>query len=466
MRYLAQRKGGAGLPERQRIAAAIVAGMFPEQRAFACSTAKQRLARCGRRAGKTTGVAGALILSVLARPGNQAAYIALTRDNAKLLLAPELERLAAAYQIPITINRQDLIAYVGEKRDGVIFLRGADNERAVDKLRSFHFELIALDEMAFYGPHIAKLVDSLEATMMDRQGAMLAISSPGYVCAGKFWDLDQPTSGWERHHWTVLNNPHIPHAEAWLAQLRAQRGWASDDPTFLREYMGQWVDDARSLCFPFAPGLNLYEDLPVGPDWHHVLGVDVGYDPDPSAFVVLAYHPTHRIAYVRHSQREDRWLPKQVWWQARQLAEKYRVEKVAVDATKGQVAEWAERFAVPVTIPRHKSAKAMHIAHIADDMRQGFLKFRSGSDEGLIHECRTVAWDAERKRPDPRMPNDLTDALQYAWTECTHFSAGPVRNQPTRDEVVDAEVIRMQRRAEQVALRDGAPPEDDFFLGL
>ena len=457
MRYLASQRGGSAVPDRERIAAALVAGLFPEQRALVCSTARQRLARCGRRAGKTTAVATALVLAAL-EPGAQAAYVALTRENAKYLLVPELERLAERHRIPMRINVADLVAHVGGSDGGTIFMRGTDNEKSVDKLRSFHFELLALDEMAFYGAHVAKLVDSLEATMLDRQGAMVAISSPGYVCAGKFWDIDQPGTGWERHHWSVLQNPHIPHAATWLADLRRKRAWADDDPTYQREYLGVWTDDARSLCLPFDPRINLYDALPVQAPapWHHVMGIDVGYAPDPCAFVVLAYNMQWPTAYVVHSERQERWLPRQVWDRAAVLERRYGVSKIHVDATAGQVAELQQRFSVPVTLPP-KAHKAMHIEHIADDLRHGHLQLRA-SDAGLIQEMRTVAWDAERKAPEKSVPNDLSDALQYAWQASSHYAARPPPPRRSQEEEIDEQEKRYEREAAESA----SAGADDF----
>lgn len=460
LRHLAGRQAGGAVPERERIAAALIAGLFPEQRALVCSTARQRLARCGRRAGKTTAVATALVLAAL-EPGAQAAYVALTRENAKYLLVPELERLAERHRIPMRINVADLVAHVGGSGGGTIFMRGTDNEKSVDKLRSFHFELLALDEMAFYGAHVAKLIDSLEATMLDRQGAMVAISSPGYVCAGKFWDIDQPSTGWERHHWTVLDNPHIPHAAAWLAELRHKRGWPENDPTYLREYMGQWVDDQRSLCFPFDPRINMYEALPVmaPPPWHHVMGVDVGYAPDPSAFVVLAYNMAWPDAYVVHSERRERWMPSQVWDRAAVLERKFGVSKIHCDGTAGQIAELQQRFSIPVSLPP-KADKAMHIAHIADDLRNGRLKLRA-EDAGLIQEMRTVAWSADRKGPEKSVPNDLSDALQYAWQASSHYAARPLPPPPTARERMDDEEQRHERDAIDAAERAAADADGD-----
>jgi len=91
---------------------------------------------------------------------------------------------------------------------------------------------------------------------------------------------------------------------------------------------------------------------------------------------------------------------------------------------KNTIAEWQQRFGIPLTAPLKKKMKRAHIALMNDEARQGRLLVNTRLSE-LIREYQTVCWDAQRKGPDPRYANDCLDAVEYAWTAALHYAGKP-----------------------------------------
>jgi len=399
----------------------LVDSLFPKQASFVLSPAKALIGQCTRRAGKTHGAAAKLLLAADRHPGATALYLALTRKSAKRLLWPKLKSMARQYGIPLRFNESDLVA---ELPNGAqIVLYGADQENMAERLRGDAYCIVIVDEGASFGDNLEyTLQDVVEPALLDYQGSLCMIGSPGPTLYGPFYDACvQPERGWEIHKWSVLDNSHLPHAREWIAALKQRRGWDDDNPTYLREYCNVWTEDPSALIYRFVPQTNEFSELPQGPTWEYTMGIDLGFD-DPATWAVIAWAQDHPNAYVVHSEGHHGWIPAQWAQRTKELQEQYKPMITVADAGalgKAIVEEMVTRWGLPIEAAE-KSEKMANIELLNGDFRSGRL-FVHESLAPLKNQYRTLCKDRTGKREDPALPNDLLDSVLYSWRACRNY---------------------------------------------
>ena len=452
--YIA-RQHAASVGEVERVQRLLFAVMTPAQLGPAKTTAKKWAAICGRRSGKTVLGRMLCLLAPLKKPDSFAGYVALSRKNAKLQVWPRLLRMVEKYKIPCRPNHADLtLTY---QNGSTLFLGGADSSADIQKYRGLDMSFVLLDEAAAMAdPVLRELVDDiLEPTLLDHDGTLAAISTPGPTLAGYLYDQTANPATTDTHvptyKWTVLDNPHIPHAAGWLVNLRKRNGWDEMHPTYRREWLGEWVADDEALVYHFDFNINGWDGaLPAARRWEYCLGVDVGYSPDPTAFVLVAHAIGHPIAYATHSEKHLEWTPTRIADRIHELTQTHNVTRIVADlggaGGKGLEREWRQRFRVPLHVPLEKNRKREHIALVDDALRAGRLRVKRGLS--LIHELNTIVWDSKRQKPSDAYPNDEADALEYAYMAARHYTtdlAVPV----VRAEDLDAQWQREERELEE-----------------
>ena len=219
--------------------------LFEQQLAFINDPASFKTALCSRRSGKTYAACYYLIETASRYPDSISAYIALTRNSAKRLMWMELKRANRRYHIGMHFNNSELIATLPNRSQ--IVLTGANDEADIDKLRGSAYHLVILDEAASFGRHLEELVEEvLEPALIDHNGTMAMIGTPNAACSGMFFRATTDESeGYSNHHWTILENPHIPHAEKWLARRMKQKHW--DETTLFTCVSGEANGYARMI---------------------------------------------------------------------------------------------------------------------------------------------------------------------------------------------------------------------------
>ena len=60
------------------------------------------------------------------------------------------------------------------------------------------------------------VADILEPATMDYDGTTKAFFTPSASASGYAFDIDHTEDAWQRFHWTMLENPHLPKAKEWL----------------------------------------------------------------------------------------------------------------------------------------------------------------------------------------------------------------------------------------------------------
>lgn len=423
---------------------ALVASLFDKQARFVLSSAKAKIAQCTRRAGKTHAASAHLALSAHQHKGSTALYLALTRKSAKRLLWPKLKQLKRDYGVPLEFNESDLVASL--PNGSQIMLYGADQENMAERLRGDAYSIVIVDEAASFGANLEYvLTDVVEPALLDYQGSLCMIGSPGPVLAGPFYEAcTDPKRGWEMHKWSVLDNAHLPHAAKWIEELKIRRGWNDDNPTYLREYCNVWCDDPDSLVYKFTPDRNEYTELPSGVEFSYVLGMDLGYE-DAAAWGVVAFSEDHPVAYLVHSESHSHWIPSQWSAKTKALQERYRPIATVADCGalgKAIVEEMNARYQLGI-VPAEKSQKMTMIELMNGDFRSERLMVHESLDP-LKHQYKTLVKDKTGTREDPTMPNDLCDSMLYPYRFAYHYLH---RDEPQLPEKGSEQWYAMQEQA-------------------
>jgi hypothetical protein len=360
-------------------------------------------------------------------------------------------------------------------RGGIIELVGADDMRQVNKVRGGAPHLVVIDE-AQKMPHLQALIRSaLGAGMLDHFGKTVMTGTPGEDLAGLFYEVTSDEwaapAGWSRHFLNILANPFFgktPEERYQRAVVAycTKHGLSVDSPEVQRELFGKWVkEDARftyaihqvpthRACYAPARwidpptwardknGKELFleggvpdfeaarADLPaagerngriVSPEWQFTLFADLGFFPDPFAYVLWAW-----------SWEWDETLEVASWAKWRldsddQLAVLDGVASafpgvrvggdiggVATPIGKGWSKRWMERFQYGM-IEAEKSRKYEHIQLFNTDLRKGRVRVREGSPYHV--QLQRVRWLPRTAtgalKEDPAIPNDITDAGLY-----------------------------------------------------
>ena len=396
--------------------------LFKQQLDFIQDPAKFKTALCSRRAGKTYASCYYLIQESAKHPNSLCAYIALTRSSAKRLMWLELKRANNRYHIGMKFNNSELIATF--RNGSQIVLTGANDEADVDKLRGAAYRLVILDEAASFGPHIDSLVEEvLEPALIDYDGTVAMIGTPNAACTGLFFRATtDPKAGYTNHAWTILENPHVPHAADWLSRTMAQKGWGKEHPVYLREWRGQWIRSDDSLVYKFSEDKNFYTEVPHNEhDFEYVLGVDLGYE-DATAFVIGSFCRDLPDFYVVETFKQSRMLPADIAVKIREFNERYNFTVMVADTGglgKSIVEEFRQRYQLPVRAAEKKN-KAAYIELMNSDLHSSRVLVPEDSE--ILDEWRLLQWDDDRRKEDGRFENHLSDACLYAWRESKHYT--------------------------------------------
>ncbi len=436
------------------VVAKIMAEMFAQQKAFILDTGRNKAAICTRRAGKTEMWPRYSVKVALENPRCLIRIWAINRIRAKQLIWQGLKDVCARHQLKIVTNETELT--VKFENGSEIRLLGADKDKEAQKKRGDKTILEIVLETQLFGGYLQKLVEEVcEPCTMDLKGSMCLEGTPGPVLTGYWYSVTGGESvkhqwisegvktkdrhgeekltgaGWSVHHWSVLDNPHLPHMREELRLLMKKRNWDEQNPTYIREWLGRWVNDLGALYYAFDPVRNTYEGItPFGIGWEHTLGWDLG-SIDDMALVVWAWHPKHAQLFEAFSWKQPGALAKTVLKEITNLEELgYNFVKKVADTQGGgkmYVEEIMSRTSHFFEAAK-KNDKYDHVRLFNDDLREGNVKLRPGSvyAQEISGLARDLDWPPEDKpdampREDPRCPNHCSDAGLYSYRAAYHF---------------------------------------------
>lgn len=444
----------AALVRAASVVDGIRAELFDRQLAFVDDPSQNKAALCTRRAGKTAMWPRYCIITALEHPKCLIRIWGITRERAKQLLWQEFLDVAARHKIKVKFH--ETIGWIRLENGSEIRFLGADKDKEAQKKRGDKTILEIILESQLFGPFLRTLVEDVaEPCLFDLQGTLCMEGTPGPVPTGYwYWitgdDAAQAQNaarwtsagrlvatgndgakelvgaGWSCHHWSLLDNPFLPHAKEDLAKLKKKRHWEDDNPTYVREYLGWWVIDNGVLFYKFNESRNTFtiaEVRPWGVGWSHVLGWDLGHK-DDMALVAWGWHPSSRNLFEAASWKkpgatEEEVVAKIVEWEQKlglnfiaKVADTQGGGKITVEHVMANHAQVFENAA--------KSDKPGHVRLMNDDFITGRIKVQRGGEYAgeLSGLPKDPDWDPDSGKPpgeDPRFPNHLCDAGLYSW---------------------------------------------------
>lgn len=443
-----QAEAGAGTETREYVKA-----LFGEQYRFFADPAKKKTALCGRRSGKTEAVAAWLLDGAEDDPRGMSVYIALSRNNCRQIMWRTMEDLKARYDLDLTFREIDNQLYVFTSNGHRIWLAGCKDSREIDKFRGNKYRRVVIDEGASYGGYLKQLVeDALEPALLDLNGELAIIGTPGIVPSGYFFEITSEGTGpgsekaWPTYHWTCESNPYIQlrdlpeearaeelaransdrtyineRSVAYLEKKLEDSGWPADHPTYLREWKGLWVRDEGALVYK-VEDKNLYTSrhplgIPAGTEgdkWRFAIGSDVGYE-DDTAFVVGAYRKGHPEIYLVHAESHGHLIPSAVAARLEVLQKKYKAYEIVMDTGgigKGYAEECIQRYGIFVEAAQ-KTRKRAFIEVFRGELSSGNIKINASGCRGLLEDYQRLVWNETQSDVDDRFPDHRPDAALY-----------------------------------------------------
>jgi hypothetical protein len=411
---------------------------FPAQLEYVLSDARRNVATCSRRAGKTYAEAVRLLRNVFSSPYANQLYATTELRRSRRLIWPYLRALNSRYKLGGEVNETEaFMRFPHIEGCPHIFLGGAKDASEMEKIKGYAggFKLAVVDEFQDFRPGIARalLEQVIEPSLMDWDGTLDVLGTPGASRSGPYWDIwsngDGKHTAWRRFSWTVRENAPLlkqrkTTADELLAKALEDHGWTTDDPTYRRHYLGQWSEDPNALVFRYDAARNDYTHLP--PLTHYVMGVDLGYH-DQDAVAVLGWHEHSKDVYLvaeYTARREgytdliergvnplfERYRPTTVWWD------------FGGQNVKAQE-EIRRRWPHLPSFAAEKSRKLEFVALLNDALRTGRLKAKSSSV--FAQECAIVQWEKPHEKISPDPHGDMVDAVLYAYRASLAYLSKP-----------------------------------------
>jgi hypothetical protein len=444
--------------------------LFDKQLAFVLDPAPFKVGVTTRRAGKTIACATDLTHTAVSTPDCIVLYITLSRKNAKRLVWPEFKRLNEKFELGGIPNETDLsITY---PNGSVLYLLGVTDRSSIEDFRGMPIKKAYLDESQAFPAYIEQLIDDvIGPALMDHDGQLILIGTPGPVPNGYFFDLTK-NKAWSQHTWSFFDNPKLPFLSQGLTHKNMldrelnRRGVSVTDPSIQREWFGRWVLDDNSLVYHYDKAKNDYRELPEG-NWTYLLGVDLGFE-DADALAVVAYSADHPCTYLLQETVNKRQDLTTLCREIDKLVAKYSISRIVVDTGglgKKITEEISKRYDIPM-VAAEKTRKVEFIELMNDALRTG--RFKIKSDSLFAQDAMKVEWDHDKSTPDKkfisrRFHSDICEAVLYVWRESYSYTYKRANEEPEYGTKAwgDAEAEKMLQatvdRLEQVKEEEDAP---------
>lgn len=403
---------------------------FKQQLDFLKDQTRLKALFCTRRAAKSYTGGLYLIEQALKHPGCNCLFIGLTRQSAHGIIWKDILReLDRQNNLNIKFNETLLTATL--PNGSVIWVTGCDtDEQEMNKLLGKKYKLVILDEASMFTVNMHQLVYGvLKPATADQRGTICMLGTSSNITRGLFFDITtKREAGWSLHEWSAHDNPHV--AEQWreeLEDIRINRPLFMETALFKQWYLNQWVIDEDAKVYKFNQDRNKSLSFPVhDTPYHYVLGIDLGHSPDPSAFVIGAYHDLSNILYFMHGEKHLGLDITAVAEKIKDLERSYKFDvKVVDNANKQAVAELNNRHGCNL-ISADKAGKADFINLMNSEFIQKKIFTMPGAIE-LASEYDSLVWETDNgKVKEPRkehagLPNHLTDAALYLWRHCFQY---------------------------------------------
>lgn len=453
-----------------RLAQALREQMFPKQRAFFEDPARRKVGFCTRRAGKTIGVGHDGTATLLENPNALLLYMAQTLEACRTYIWRELKMLVAKYNLPFEFNENSL-TMKHTRGTGMLILKGADNEKAVDKLRGPKWLRVYLDESGHFGAFMENLiVEVIGPALRDQNGTLILIGTAGRKQEGLFYEAahgirknSDGTPIFKVHRWSLQDNPFLSEDAKNMDLIMAEEGFTAEDPRFLREYMGVWAaSDTERVWSGYSAKKNDCEvfagsDLPREHKWEFLIGADFGWA-DENALVVLAYARTTKTIYVLESWGKARCFTDEIAAKMMEFRGKYGARRIVGDCgSHGGVIiqkQLARDYGIYVEAAK-KTEKYTYIEFMNSALRRGDLLIARG--DAVAKEFLEVAWDETKTKIGNHEKDNRGMATTYGWRAAYNL-AGTVKP-PERSATNNPDKARASELAEKTRALNEKPKQ-------
>jgi hypothetical protein len=374
-----------------------------------------------------------LIKEMDEQPRCNVLYLGLTRLSAKGIIWKDvLKDIDEKDNLDLKFHETELT--VTHPNGALCYVAGVDvDETERRKLFGRKYRLVVIDEAALYTINLRDLVYvTLKPAMTDTMGTIVLSGMSSNITQGLFYDITtEKEKGWSLHTWTAHDNPFV--AKNWqteLDEIARDRPDFMKTPMFQQAYLNKWVTDEDAKVYKFSDR-NWAKELPVyDTPFNYVLGVDLGHNPDPSAFVIGAYHPADPILYLIHAEKHLNMDVTNVADKVRELEKSFTFEVKIVDNANAQaVAELNNRHRLNL-IAAEKHGKQDFINLMNTEFIQRKIMLTFGADL-LAREYMSLVWTTEdglikltpsgQRKEHPGIPNHCTDAALYLWRHCFNY---------------------------------------------
>lgn len=410
--------------------------LFDKQLAFVQDQSPFKVAVCSRRAGKTISCAAHLIHTALSTPDVSCLYITLSSVSGKRIIWKDLKKFVKDYGVKCKINEIELSLTF--ENQSIVYLSGAKDTTEIEKFRGMAMKLVYIDECQSFRAYIKDLIDDIIGpALMDYNGTLCLIGTPGPVPTGYFHDCAVKNENWSKHHWTFFENPHIPikakvsHQVLFDREMK-RRGIKDpvNDPSVQREWYGKWVLDADSLLIHYNADINDFNVLPqINAKWNYILGIDVGFN-DADALAVLAWSDLSPHTYLVEELLVSKQGITELAAQIAVLQKRYDISKMIMDMGglgKKIGEELSKRYLLPVEAA-DKVRKMENVELLNDALRTGH--FKASAKSKFAEDSFLVEIDRDKSTPDrikvsDFYHSDIIDAVLYAFKFSPAYSYEP-----------------------------------------
>lgn len=421
--------------------------MFGPQRAFIEDPSRLKVACCSRRAGKSHGIALALLKAGFENPGTFPIYINMNRASAKGIIWPALK--AINKELNLDLKFDNTHGHIHLPNESSIMIYGAGSKREMDKIRGLAPPAICLDEAQNMGNEMLYLLTQvlLPATF-DHKAPIMVTGTPSNsrhnpfykICHGEKIDDSVGNIGWSVHNWTMLDNPYIPDPGEQMAMFREAMAWSENTPAYMRELLGLWVFDTDKKIFDVRD-FTVVPRFPVEDtnDWRWLLGVDLG-TVDPCAYTIGAYSRSLGRCYAVASYRLPNLSTIEAGTEIERIYDIYPTFSHTVVDSGGQgaafIRQWRDTHpGIPARpVKKGNDSVDMGISIMNADMRAAKFFIVGPNCQDLLQEFDTLQYDEKAMEVGKRavkkgMMDHAMDSCRYMYTK--------VRTHDTRSFAVD-----------------------------
>lgn len=399
--------------------------LFDKQRAFFSDPAKRKCAQCTRRAGKSVVDSVGLVDAIMAHPEAIVPYISKTSKTSKDILWNELLRMNSLFRLGLRPDIQS--GRFWSKHGGCIWLAGCkDKSEAAEKFRGGKYPRVIIDEAGTHRHDVLKYLidDVLDPAMSDYDGDLWLTGTPGILPKGYFWARstgldDSPDGrliGWQTHCWSVVDNPFHPLSKPGaLEAKRIELGFSHDDPTWRREYLGEWATDLSKLIYKYDQNKNAWDGvLPAGKA-HRVLSIDLGFTGDTSFTVGTSVSGFSEV-FLEESYGIPGLFPSDIAAEVYRIKQRYpHFSEMVIDhggLGVGIMEELVQIYSLPFQRAQ-KTNKAASIRQVQDRLRMGKLRVHPRKCAELLSEWDVLPWNDDHDDHDKDYTDHRSDGVLY-----------------------------------------------------